>query len=186
MSFSDQRYLMVFHWSLSDSNSLQVFRTFLCVLADLNNVVLWMVSTRSLTFNSSCPFKNLLVTVPIAPITIVIIVAFLFQSFFQFPCKIDVLNLQAIFFQFYSNVNRDSEVHNFPIFFIIIKSGSLDDIRWPFCNLRSQRSLCDILQHRCWVVYIPLVRIVKFKFHAHLTVDYLAYPVMPRLILLLC
>ena len=37
---------MVFHWSLSDSKSLQVSKTLLSILADLNNVVVWMVSTR--------------------------------------------------------------------------------------------------------------------------------------------
>ena len=35
-NFSHQRYLMVFHWSLSDSKS-QVSRTLLSILADLNN-----------------------------------------------------------------------------------------------------------------------------------------------------
>ena len=37
---------MIFHWSLSDSKSPQVSRTFLCILAVLNNVIIWMVSTR--------------------------------------------------------------------------------------------------------------------------------------------
>ena len=36
---------MVFHWSLSDSKSPQVFRTLLGILAVLNNVVVRMVST---------------------------------------------------------------------------------------------------------------------------------------------
>ena len=30
---------MVFHWGLSDFKSLQVFRTLLSILADLNNAV---------------------------------------------------------------------------------------------------------------------------------------------------
>ena len=45
-SFSHQRQLMVFHWSLSDSKSPHVSRTLLSILAILNNVVVWMVSTR--------------------------------------------------------------------------------------------------------------------------------------------
>ena len=40
---------MVFHWSLSDSKSPQVSRTLHSILAVLNNVVVWMVSTRSPT-----------------------------------------------------------------------------------------------------------------------------------------
>ena len=39
---------MVFLWSLSDSKSLQISKTLLCILADFNNAVVWMVST--------CPF----------------------------------------------------------------------------------------------------------------------------------
>ena len=34
---------MVFHWSLSDRQSLQVSRTLLMILADLNCAVVWMV-----------------------------------------------------------------------------------------------------------------------------------------------
>ena len=44
-----------------------------------------MVSTRPLTSKSSSPFNNPLETVPKAPITIGIIVTFMFNSFFQFP-----------------------------------------------------------------------------------------------------
>ena len=73
---------MVFHWSLSDSKSPQVSRTLLSILAFLNNVVVWMVSTRPPTSKSSSPFNNPLVTVPKAPITIGIIVTFMFHIFF--------------------------------------------------------------------------------------------------------
>ena len=38
---------------------------------------------------------------------------------------------------------------------------------------------------RCRVVHIPFVRMVKFKFLAHLPVDHLAHLVVPCLILLL-
>ena len=74
---------MVFHWSLRDSKSPQVSRTLLSILAVLNNVVVWMVSTRPPTSKSSSPFSNPLVTVPKAPITIGIIVTFMFHSFFN-------------------------------------------------------------------------------------------------------
>ena len=74
---------MAFHWSLSDSKSPQVSRTLLSILAVLNNVVVWMVSTCPPTSKSSSPFSNPLVTVPNTPITIGIIVTFMFQSFFN-------------------------------------------------------------------------------------------------------
>ena len=73
---------MVFHWSLNDSNSPQISRTLLSILADLNNAVDWMVSTRSLISKFSSPFNNPSVTVPRAPITIVIMVTFMFHNFF--------------------------------------------------------------------------------------------------------
>ena len=71
---------MVFHWSLSDSNSSQVSGTLLSVLADLNNAVVWMVSTCPIISKSSSPFNNPLMTVPRAPITIGINVTFMLHS----------------------------------------------------------------------------------------------------------
>ena len=82
-SFSHQRQLMVFHWSLSDSKPLQVFRTLFRILAVRKNVVVWIVSTRPSTSKSSSPFSNPLVAIPKAPITIGIIVTFMFHSFFN-------------------------------------------------------------------------------------------------------
>ena len=70
---------MVFHWSLSDSKSLQVSRTPLSILADLINAVVWIVSTLLIS-KSSSPCTNPLVTVPSAPITIGISVTFMFFS----------------------------------------------------------------------------------------------------------
>ena len=72
---------MVSHWTLNDSKSPQVSRTLLSILAVLKNVVVWMVSTRLPTSKSSRPFSKPLVTVPKAPITIGIIVTFMFQFF---------------------------------------------------------------------------------------------------------
>ena len=103
---------MVFHRRLSDSKSPQVSRTLLSILAVFNNAVVWIVSTRPQIFKSSRPFNNPLVTVPKAPITIGIIVTFMFHNFFQFSSKVKVLISLFIFFQFYSGVSRDSKVDN--------------------------------------------------------------------------
>ena len=83
MSFSHQRWLMVFLWSLSDWNFLQVSRTLLSILADLNNAVVLMVSTRPRISKSSSPFTKPLVTVPRAPVIIGITVTFMFHNFFS-------------------------------------------------------------------------------------------------------
>ena len=63
--------------------SPQVSRALLSILAVLNNAVVWMVSTRPPISMSSSPFNNPLVTVPNAPITISVIVTFMFHSFFN-------------------------------------------------------------------------------------------------------
>ena len=82
---------MVFLWSLSDSKSPQVSRTLLSILADLNNAVVWTLSTRPVISKSSSPCTNPLVTAPRAPITIDIIVTFMFHSFFQFSSKVGII-----------------------------------------------------------------------------------------------
>ena len=82
--------LEFFKSALADCLSLeferqQVSRTLLSILAVLNNVVDWIVSTRPPTSKSSSPFSNPLVIVPNTPITIGIIVTYMFHSFFLIP-----------------------------------------------------------------------------------------------------
>ena len=100
LEFSHQRQLIVFHWRLSDSKSPQFSRTLLSILAVFNNAVVWMVSTRSPTSKSSRPFNNPLVTVPKAPITIGIIVTFIFNSFFNSLARSRYLSLFSYSFSF--------------------------------------------------------------------------------------
>ena len=73
--------MFFFYWSLKDSKSPQVSRTLLSILSILNNAVVWMVSTHLLTSKSPSPFNNPFTTVMKAPITIGIIVTFMFHSF---------------------------------------------------------------------------------------------------------
>ena len=79
---------MVSYWSLSDSKSSQVFRILFSILADLSNVIVWMISTRPLMSMSCRPFINLSVTVTRASTCINVI--FMFYRFFQFPSKVEV------------------------------------------------------------------------------------------------
>ena len=90
------RQLMVSHWSLSDSKSLQVSRTLLSILADLNNAVVLMVSTCPLISKSSSPFNNPLEIIPSAPIIIVI---FMFHRFLVLKQGRD--NYLSLFFTFF-------------------------------------------------------------------------------------
>ena len=88
-TFSHQGLLIVFYRSLSESQSPQVSRTLFVILANLNNAVVWVVSTCLVIslvlvlfrdFSSPCVIP--LVTVPRAAITIGIIITFMFHSFF--------------------------------------------------------------------------------------------------------
>ena len=97
---------MVFHWSLSDCKSPQVSRTLLSILADLNNAVVCIVSTRPLISKSSSP----LLTVLSEPITIGITFTFMFHSF-ELSCKVLVLISLFTFLQFYSVVSWNGKVH---------------------------------------------------------------------------
>ena len=95
-------YLKFFTSALADDLSMeikwpQVSRTLLSILAVLNNAVVWMISTRPPASKSSSPFNNPLVIIPKASIAIGIIVTSMFQSFFLFPSKVEVLILLFTF-----------------------------------------------------------------------------------------
>ena len=171
---------MIFHWRLSDSKSLQVSRTLPSILAVFNNSVVWMVSTRPPTSKSSRPIDNPLVTVTKAPITIRIIVTFMFHSFFQFSSKVKVFIFLFTFFQFYSVVSRDSKVDyfaNFLFLLIIIRSGLLAEIRWSVCISTSLGQALGFAYNIC--------SYGQFKFLAHFPVYHFAYPVVSSLVLFL-
>ena len=136
---------MVFHWSLSDSKSPQVSRTLLSILAVLNNVVVWMVSTRAPTSKSSRPFSNPLVIVPNAPITIGLIVTSMFHSFFNSLARSRYLSLFSHSFSFilWSVGTAKSTILQVLFFLlIIIRFVLLAEISWSVCISNSHRSLC--------------------------------------------
>ena len=136
---------MVFPWSLIDNKSPQVSRTLLNILAVLNNVVVWMVSIRLPTSKSSSPFSNPLVTVPNAPITIGIIVTFMFHSFFNSLARSRYVSFFSHSFSFilWSARTIKSTILHFLFFLlIIVRSDLLAEIRWSVCMLKSHSSLC--------------------------------------------
>ena len=91
---------MVFHWSLSDCKSPQISRSFLSILANLNNAVVWMVSTHPLISKSSSPYTNPFVTVPSATITIGVTVTFTFHRFFSSQARLKYLSVFSLSFNF--------------------------------------------------------------------------------------
>ena len=136
---------MVFHWSLSDNMSPQISRTLLSILANLNNVVMWMVSTHPPTSKSSSPFNNLSMTVPRAPIIIGIIIIFMFHSFFNSLARSRYLSLFSHSFNFplwFTGTAKSEILQVLTFLLIIIRSGRLAEIWWSVYILKSQRSLC--------------------------------------------
>ena len=125
---------MIFHWSLSDSKSPQVSRILLSILAVLNNAVVRMVSTRPPTSKSACSFNNPFVTVPKEPVTIGIIVTFMFHSFFNSLARSRYLSLfsRSSNFILWSAGTAKSTILQVLFFYslIFIRFGLLAEIRW--------------------------------------------------------
>ena len=125
---------MVFPWNLSDSKSPQVSRTLLSILVILNNVVVWMVSTRPPTSKSSSSFCNPFVTIPNAPIRIGIIVTCMFHRFFNSLARLRYLSFFSHSFSFILWSARTAKSTILQVLFfllIIIRSGLLAEIRCP-------------------------------------------------------
>ena len=80
--------------------SPQVSRTLLSVLTNLNNAVVWMVSTHPVISKSPSPCTNPLVTAPSTPITIDITIIFMFHSFFGSLARSRYLSLFLYSFRF--------------------------------------------------------------------------------------
>ena len=131
---------MAFHCGLIDSKSLQVSKTLLSILANLNNAVARMVTTRPLISKSSSPCTNPFVVVRCVPITTGITVNFMFHKFFSSFARSKYLSL----FQFYPMVSRTakSSFGRISFFFTTTRSGRLAEIRWSVRISKTQTILC--------------------------------------------
>ena len=111
---------MVFHSILSDSQSPQVSRTLLSILAISTMLFGWFLFAF-LFPSPPVPRKNPLLTVPSEPITNGITAPFMFQFFFQFSIKVKVFISLFAFRHFYTVVSRTGKVRysagSFSIFF---------------------------------------------------------------------
>ena len=90
---------MVFHWSLSDSESPHICWTLLSILTDLNNAAVWTPLVL-LIFKSFSPRINLFGTVPKVPITTGTTVPFMFHSFFNSLARSRYLSFFSLSFHF--------------------------------------------------------------------------------------
>ena len=145
---------MVFYESLRGSKSSQVSRTLLSILANPNNAVVWIVSTRPFVSKSSNPCTNLLVTVLSTPITIGITVILMLHSFFSVLQQRLGTNLTFHILSIllwglpeeqrpqFGRFSFSFHLFIFSPFFNITRSACLAKIRWCVCILKSQRGLC--------------------------------------------
>ena len=109
---------MVFHWGMRNSKSPKVSRTLLSILADFNNAIVWIVSSRTLISKSSSPCTNPLVTVPSAVITIGITVNFMFHSLFNALVRPRYLSFFSLSFNFTLQPGQQSpQFYTFSFFF---------------------------------------------------------------------
>ena len=138
----------------------QVSRTFLGILVDLNNAVVWMVSIRPPIATSSSPLTK--------PITIAITNTF---PSFLFSCKFEVLVSVYFLFSLCGPPGQQNPLDSRFCFFLLIitRYGFLAGIRWSICISKPQRILCLILHNGFWFVHIPYGSMVKFRSLAHLS-----------------
>ena len=101
---------MIFHWSLSDSNFTQISRTLLSILANLNNAVVWTVSTRPLIFTSYSHCTYLWWLYSMRPLHLVS-PSFSCSVVFQISGKDKVFISLFAFLQFYPVVSRNGKTH---------------------------------------------------------------------------
>ena len=148
---------MFSQWSLSERKSPQASRALLSILADLNNVIIWMVTTCPLISESSRPPTNSFVTVPSAPITDITI-TFMFRSIFSFLRDLGTyLNFH---FQFKSVVSRNGKVHysTGSLFFLdyydVLQSDGDQGIR---LYLKVLQTFARLIFQDINVVHIPFV-----------------------------
>ena len=187
-SFSHQRQLMIFHWSLSGSKSPQVSVTLLSILTDLNNAVVLIIFIRRVISKPIPPCTNPLVTLPRARIKIGITVIFMFHSFCNSLVSSRYLSFFSLSFNFTLWSTGTAKSTILQIFVVVdyykIWSSGWDQVICLFLKI-SEKFVRLILEDRFWLEHMPFVRMIKFKFLLQFPVDYLAHLVVSSLILLL-
>ena len=116
---------MFFHWSLSDSKSLQGSRTRLSILADLNTVISMISILPQISYSSSL-FLKPLGTVLSAPITIGITVPRMFQSLFQLSNKVYVFVYFFAVLIFLSRFRRNDKMLYMTSSFLLLINTTVD------------------------------------------------------------
>ena len=142
-------YWEFFTSALADGFSLefkwqQVSSSLLGSSQYLNNTVVWMVSPRPPISKSFSPWYYPSVTVPRAPITMGIIITFMFLSCFNSLARSRYLSFRSLsvnYILWSAGTAKSSIMQVLFFLLIIIKSGRLAEIRWSVFISESQRSL---------------------------------------------
>ena len=116
---------MVFHWSVSGSKFPQISRTFLSIVPDLNNVLVWMVTSRPPISNSSKPLDIVAITPVIIGTTVII----MFHSFISSLATSKYLSLfwLSLIFPLWSAETEKVTIS---------RSGRLAEIMWSVYILK--------------------------------------------------
>ena len=137
------------HWSLTDCESPHVSKTLLSILANFDYAVVWTVSSHPVISKSSNPCTYPLVTVLRAPITIGIVVIFMFPSFSNSLARTRYLSFfsQSLNFTLWSARTVKSIILRVlsPFFFNIIRSGRLADYYYYHHYLLLQSFFTSVL-----------------------------------------
>ena len=125
-----QRELIIFHWSLSDSNSSNVSWTLLCILTDIKSSGVWMVTSCPLISQPSRHCINYLVTLPSSPITIGITDNFILHRFFSSLTIYRNLYLFSLSFNF-TRGSAKTETSNIRLVIFFFSWLSINLVVWP-------------------------------------------------------
>ena len=139
---------MIFHWCVSHRKSPQVSRTFLSILVNLKNIVVFMDLICLLISNSSSFFFKSSGTVPCVSITIIISVNLIFSQDSYFSGKVFVFASHFVFFDFSLCCLSVQQIPQCGTFSLFFSSGR--DLKIYFYFKISEKFLCFILQVRSY------------------------------------
>ena len=143
---------MISHWSVSNIKSFQDI-TNLIIRADLNNVVVWMVSPCPLITQSFSSFTNNW-RIVLNQTSCSIAFSSLGRSRYNLSLRFLLILLSSLPGQWSQLFGRFSFLLN------ITRSGNLADIMWSVCNSKSQRTFCVLMSscaHTiCWYGQISI------------------------------
>ena len=143
--------------NLSDSKSLQVSRTLLSILVNLNNIIVCIVPVRSQISNSFSPFFKSCGRSQARPITIGITVTLMFYIFLSSLARflyLSFFSLSLIYIQWSAGTAKSIIWQTlfflgfffcfvlFCFVFNITRASFLAGIRWSVCISKSQKILC--------------------------------------------